>query len=144
MDEPRPGCLLNKSSLASGSSPQAAWSNQHYRRAMGVCGCHHCRQMRGESEMADPGEGSPFRPAARILADRNHATRVEARRRWKRAYYRIRTLIRARLKWHRLGLYLQAEEIQDLFLGLERCRGVLVRKTSATQAKQRSRHSRSR
>ena len=97
--------------------------------------------MRGESEMADPGEGSPFRFEARTLADGNHAKRAEARQRWKRAYYRIQILIMARLRWHRLGLYLQADEIQDLFLGLERCKGVLVRKTSAEYAKQRSEYS---
>ena len=97
--------------------------------------------------MVDPGEGSPFRfelesPSPSQTPGRwNHTKGVYARRKWKRVYYKIRTLIGAKLRWHRLGRYLQVEEMQDLSIGLERCKGVLARKTSAAYAKQRSKYS---
>jgi hypothetical protein len=50
---------------------------------------------------------------------------------WKRAFRRIRRLLRLRILWNRLGIHLQADTIQDLVFGLERRNGVLRRITKA-------------
>ena len=53
---------------------------------------------------------------------------ARAKNRLRRAGKRIIQLIRLRLKWHRLGMYLQDESVQSVFERLERVKGVLVHK----------------
>ena len=102
---------------------------------MGACGCRHCGERRAALDRAgfteETRQGRAEESTEHTQEDRSR----QARKRWKTVFGKIKLLIRMRLKWHRLGVYLQDPAIQELFLGMERVQGLLTRRKTADQAR---------
>jgi len=56
---------------------------------------------------------------------------ARARRHWKALTKRISRLLRLRKRWAALGQFLQLPRVQNIFFGLDRQRGQLVRRMAA-------------
>ena len=81
----------------------------------------------------------PSRRAPEPPAPRRRNTPAQSARallRWKKAAKIIRRLVKLRLLWHHLGVYLQQDSIQTILLGIERVRGRVTRTKSAAAALQ--------
>ena len=81
-----------------------------------------------------PARQLPVPPAPRRR--NTPAQSARARLRWQQAVRRIRRLIKLRLIWNHLGIYLQQGWIQNTLLGIERVRGRVDRTQGAAQALQ--------
>ena len=73
----------------------------------------------------------PSRQALRALARNTVAQSLRARANWKLLVRRIGRILRLRVRWAALGLFLQTPRIQDLVVGLERRKGQLRRVRAA-------------
>ena len=73
------------------------------------------------------------RPLVRLPVCRANTAEesARARRHWKALTKRISRLLRLRKRWAALGQFLQLPRVQNIFFGLDRQRGQLVRRMAA-------------